>query len=267
MLLGTLRLNTTTRMKTLLTFALLVCFNTVFAIGGYNVGDELFVHAPSGLKLRPAPNSNDALATLPYGAKLKVVQNKSTANPKEVDGLKGYWAKVEFEGKQGFIFDGYLSFLPTPKAGCNNVKDYCKDFFTSTSKELLQSVSCDNEIMDENTINLYSYKGRQIVYTLNQGYEWGGETLSIENISIEEGYLLSKVLFKADFDRSYDYYKANPNSATIDNIPVDLAPYVMFKTDAENPDCLTINFQSECYDQLNVVQRKGVMVLRRSGGC
>ena len=255
-------------MKTYVTILLCLVATLGFSIDTYKMGDVLFVHAPSGLKLRPAANSDDALATLPYGAKVTVLENLATTYPKEVDGFKGYWARVEFEGKRGFVFDGYLSFLPTPKAGCTSLKQYCADYFVSGSKELVQSLSCDDEVTDETTVKLYSYKGRQVVLSINVGYEWGGETMTIENLSLAEGYLLAKGLYKKDFVQTYNHFKSQPDAAqTIDNVPVDIDSYITFKPAKDSPKCISLEFLSDCSEQLNVVQRKGVLLIRRSGGC
>jgi hypothetical protein len=117
-------------------------------------------------------------------------------------------------------------------------------------------------------VKLYSYKGRQVVLSINVGYEWGGETMTIENLSLAEGYLLAKGLYKKDFDQTYNHFKSQPDAAqTIDNVPVDIDAYSTFKPAKDSPKCISLEFLSDCSEQLNVVQRKGVLLIRRSGGC
>lgn len=255
-------------MKNLLTITFLLIATAAFAIGNYTTNDELFVHAPSGLKLRNVADGETVLATVPFGAKLKVLEPRKITSPKTVDGLKGYWAKVSYEGKTGYIFDGYLSFLPTPAAGCASLYDYCKKYFKVVSDSLTQSISCDEEVTDENAIQLFSFGGRKVVFTANRGYEWGGESISIQGLSLEEGYLLAKTLYKDDFDSSLKYYKEHPEQATSSNGGVvDIEKYSLFKPGELPNHCFFVEFQSECSDELEVVQRSNVVFIHRWGGC
>lgn len=255
-------------MKSLLTLLLSFVAATALAIGNYNINDELYVHAPSGLKLRNVPDGETVLATVPYGAKLKVVETRNTSTPaKTVDGLKGYWAKISYEGKTGYIFDGYLSFLPTPKPG-QNLYTYCKTFFKVASDSLVQYISCDAEVSDETAIRLFSFGNRKVVYSTNSGYEWGGEGMTIQGLSLEEGYLLAKTIYKDDFERSLKYYKEHPEQGTGSNGGViDLEIFTTFKHGQLPNHCFSVEFQSECSDMLEVVQRNGVLYIHRWGGC
>lgn len=96
-------------------FSLIAC-TASFAIGIYNPGDELFVHAGSGLVLRKTPDpKGERVAALNYGESITVQKTDFKKNPYSVEEfkgfkIKGFWVKVTTNGgKEGYVFDGYLS--------------------------------------------------------------------------------------------------------------------------------------------------------------
>jgi len=69
----------------------------------------LYVTAPSGLSLREFGNlQSEKIGKMPYGTKVKVIdlEENMTMN---VAGIKGGMDKIEFNHKEGFAFNGYLS--------------------------------------------------------------------------------------------------------------------------------------------------------------
>lgn len=115
-------------MKNLLLLLLFAPFSPLRAIDFYQPGDTLYVWATSGLVLRKAPSPDGAkLKTVPYGT-LLVALNYSGDKQTEVEAVPGFTAKgekyppvmlrggfamVAFRGDTGYVFDGYLSKLPS----------------------------------------------------------------------------------------------------------------------------------------------------------
>jgi len=92
-----------------------------FGIGVYNPGDELFVHAGSGLMLRNTPDpKGERILTLNPGDPVKILKTDFKKKPYVVTefkgfSIKGFWVKVSTAGgKEGYVFDGYLSKLRAP---------------------------------------------------------------------------------------------------------------------------------------------------------
>ncbi len=77
----------------------------------------LEVTAASGLKMRVMPNlESEVLAIIPYSAKVQVVKNElSIEKSMVIDYVSGKWVEVEYDGMQGYVFDGFLSHLPMPE--------------------------------------------------------------------------------------------------------------------------------------------------------
>ena len=84
-----------------------LCFLLVkesYSIQSYAAGQQLNVLTSSGMNLRDAPKGT-VLQKIPYGARIKTLQAKSTANPETIEGIQGNWVKVEYNGAMGFLFD------------------------------------------------------------------------------------------------------------------------------------------------------------------
>ncbi|MEO1436862.1 MAG: SH3 domain-containing protein [Bacteroidota bacterium] len=77
--------------------------------------EKRFIYAPSGLNLRNGPSTSDEkIETISYGSEIELLDCPGKAIL-TIDGLKGKMCKVRYDGKEGFIFTGYLSRFPAPK--------------------------------------------------------------------------------------------------------------------------------------------------------
>lgn len=65
------------------------------------------VRAASGLTLRSEPASAaKAIATVPFGHFMEIEDPR--VKSAEIDGRKGFWARVKYLGNSGYAFDGYF---------------------------------------------------------------------------------------------------------------------------------------------------------------
>lgn len=92
-----------------------------FCITQYNVGDQLYSLAPSGLVLRVTPNpQGKKIGTIALGDMLTVLPENFRKVPHSVLEFKGYnirgfWVQVRTaSGQNGYVFDGYLSRYQAP---------------------------------------------------------------------------------------------------------------------------------------------------------
>jgi hypothetical protein len=74
------------------------------------------VNASGGLNMRSAPTvSAEKITSIPAGKQVKIL---SLSERKEkVGNVTDYWAQVEYEGKRGWVFNGFLSHDSAPSAG------------------------------------------------------------------------------------------------------------------------------------------------------
>ncbi len=71
------------------------------------------VYAPSGLKLRVEPTTqSEVLTIVPYGDKVTLITMTDTAQ--QIEWMNGHWAKVNYDGIEGYLFGGFISDLPVP---------------------------------------------------------------------------------------------------------------------------------------------------------
>ena len=65
------------------------------------------VTAVSGLSIRNQPSRNGRLlTTAPYSAKLTIISQEVTED--NINGKKGYWYKVQYQGTTGFAWGNFL---------------------------------------------------------------------------------------------------------------------------------------------------------------
>jgi len=164
------------------------------AIQNYTTGQTLNVLATSGMNLRDAPKGT-VLQKIPYSARVKTLQAKSSANPETVEGIQGNWVKVEYNGATGFLFDGFLSTLPAPEINGADLHAYAKKWMNPVSDYLEIDYHRFNMGPSVRATQLFRLKTDTVVYFSDVYYEGGTEILSVPGISLEEAYLVARANF------------------------------------------------------------------------
>lgn len=169
------------------------------AIGIYNPGDQLYVHAAGGLMLRKTPDAKgEVIKSLPYGSAVKVLNKDFKKKPQTVEEFKGYsirgfWVCVEADSVEGYVFDGYLSTFKTPDAAfdANQVKhSLVEDFLLAHTEFKGNSIPLNDQ---EDYRRLFK-SGAQVELKRAEGGSSQQITFQ-KSISIEEGYLIGKGLW------------------------------------------------------------------------
>jgi hypothetical protein len=71
------------------------------------------VFATSGIKLRATPSqTGQVLKIIPFGETVSVLE--STGQVQSIEWMDGKWIKAQYQGSEGYIFDGFTSGLPVP---------------------------------------------------------------------------------------------------------------------------------------------------------
>lgn len=177
-----------------LAFIMCLLSPRVLAIHNYGLGQPLNVLAPSGMNLRDAPRGN-VLQLIPYGAQIKTLQAKSYMHSERVEGIKGNWVKVNYQGKTGFLFDGFLSSLPAPELNGGNFHEYTLKNLRPVS-DLLEINNVPYHIgASIIATQLFEIGSDTVIYHLDGYCEGAMEILSIPNISLEEAYLVARAMY------------------------------------------------------------------------
>ena len=175
-----------------------------FAIGTYQIGDKLYILAKSGLTLRAKPDPNgEKVAIVGYATAVTVsTQDLRDRKSHSVDDsgykLNGFWVKVKADGKEGYIFDGYLSKLKAPsKTPFENLKDgedFIETYYATNSAKAGQPIPF---IGNEPDYPKYQQKYQDGALIEMERHEVGvvRHMRLPKGTSLEEGYLIGKNLW------------------------------------------------------------------------
>ena len=89
-------------------------------------GSQLFVVANSGLNMRETPDATSmTINTIPYGSLVTVMPfDQECVIIQEIEWTRGSWIKVEYDGYEGYVFDGFLSPLAVPRYAAEVTEGY-----------------------------------------------------------------------------------------------------------------------------------------------
>jgi hypothetical protein len=174
-------------------------------------GDFYNVMATSGLKMRATPNGKKLL-TIPYNGQVEKINdgkdygNLTVTELKDFK-IKGKWIKVKYDGKEGFVFDGYLTKLPLPDKGIvyeqtekysGHIEYYIKRKFKPSSISYWTEKFGDCEPKEKNCIcaTKQNFFDNKIIYRNTWCQELGvQEDFDFKDITLAEIYSISKVIY------------------------------------------------------------------------
>lgn len=180
--------------------------------------EKYSVMAVSGLKMRATPNGKQLL-TIPYNGKVEKIEAKGYGdlNVEELKDffIKGEWVKIKYNGKEGFVFSGYLTSFPIPEMVGEDIDytEYDSEFMHYLQKKFEALGEKYDYLYEDNSDykdpNSDPYKcGYSQVYSNNilykkDGCEKGGkEYLKIKGITMIEAYFILRAL---DVNHTVEY--------------------------------------------------------------
>ena len=190
---------------------LLLCldFQSVNANSTYVWGDTLHVWATSGLNMREGPGTDfPKMKKLEYGDKVQVIDNYLRSTPLSLTIIKksktsdsfvinGHWVRVIIDSQEGYVFDGYLSQMPTLKI----VKIEDDDSFTWRSESMYDYVKREIGFAERNTDTVNNDEAIKETYSAKKWISFSSlsnncyeATTEFHNLSLREVYLFMNVL-------------------------------------------------------------------------
>lgn len=184
--------------------ALLMLPAFAWSIGVYNPGDELYVLAEKGLVLRKTGDlKGERILTLNTGDAVTVQKTDFKKKPftaEEFKGfnIKGFWVKVRTaDGKEGYVFDGYLSKYKAP----TRVADDTNSGYSTAELFLIRnSEKKGDKIVLPKTDTRYE-RYRQLFKNgseaeIDNGEGGNSQKITFQKgITMEEAYLIGKGLW------------------------------------------------------------------------
>ena len=251
----------------------LFCFSMpAFAANRYSNGDTLHVLALSGLRLRDQPGGQTVLATLPYGATLMVQEAQPDDRNETVENIAGHWVLVNWQGRKGYVFDGFLSVLPAPSEKTKSLSEYCDQYFKKKGP-LIDVKLGEEETTNDIGIQYYTYREMLIELKTNGYYESSSETLVIDpayKVSPEEMYLLLKAVFRKEIAESINMIETGAFKPDEDlepqtrNLDKNYYNFIPLK------DCREIDYylySEVCYQGLKIGRFGYMIFIQCWGGC
>lgn len=150
-----------------------------------------YVAAKAGLNIREKPDINaKVLDKIPYAAKISLPESGEESKKVITEGMTGYWKKITYNNKTGYIIDTYLFPFAPPKAGTKTIKEYLSQLADPFGSELINKGG-NEEVGYELRKQLYKNGGESHVF---QGYEYGSVTYFIPDLTTQQGFLLLRMI-------------------------------------------------------------------------
>ena len=184
----------------------------------YQPGDSMYVWAKSGLKMRVSPDlKGDKILTIPYGTKVKIDSYQEelpavkirVVKAQKIEGmeyksfyLKGHWCRVSYLDTIGYIFDGYLSKMPTfelaPYLKETEVKQMVQESFEDYADKhfgLLQRLDFEKNPTLVYPVSLRKIYGNGMIIEEGASRSGWKQRIILPGMSFEEGFLLFSTKF------------------------------------------------------------------------
>lgn len=180
-----------------------------------------YVAAKTGLSIREKPEATSkVLDKIPYGTKVTTLEEPGNWVSITTEGMMGYWRKVKYNNKTGYIVDNYLLPLSPPKLNAiKDLKQYLAQASQPFGTKLVRkstSMNLDDEGGWELTKQLYK-NGSEWHQFL--AYEYNSDTYFLPDFSLQQGFLLLRLIpeFKNIFGEKDEFPTANKKFSRDDN--------------------------------------------------
>lgn len=156
----------------------------------------MYVAAKTGLSIREKPEaSSTVLEKIPYGTKITLLEMTEEKKSISTEGIDGYWQKVKYNNKTGYIVDSYLFPWAPPKlTTVKEMKNYLAQVTVPFGAKLLVKSGAMNNITEggwQVTKQLYK-NGAE--WHEQQGFEYGSDIYFLPGFSMQQGFLLLRLI-------------------------------------------------------------------------
>lgn len=228
----------------------------------------MYVAAKTGLSLREKPEAGSkVLEKITYGSKLILLNVDEEWVPIVTEGMNGYWRKVKFNNKTGYVVDSYLFNSPPPKlATVKDLKQYLAQITQPFGAKLVVKSGAMSQITEGGwELHKQLYKNGAEWHE-GLGYEYGSDTYFIPNFTVQQGFLLLRLI--PEFSNLFgekDEYPLESKKIKKGEIEYDI------KVDKITPesywvDKITISYEDGAYYKLEMFQTDFQLVIVYSSG-
>lgn len=154
-----------------------------------------YAAAKTGISLREAPTASaKVLEKIAYAEKVEPLADTMSSKAITTEGFNGFWWKVKYNNKEGYVVSNYLLSVPPPKAGTKNLKEYFAQLSSATASPLVIKKTNDalNEMGESSLTKQFFKNGME--WHEAQGYETSSEVYILPGFTIEQAFLLLRIL-------------------------------------------------------------------------
>jgi hypothetical protein len=154
-----------------------------------------YVAARSGLNIREKPETTArVLDKIPYAGKISLQEASEQNKRVSTEGFIGYWRKVTYNNKSGYIIDTYLLPYPPPQAEVKTLKEYLSQ---------ISIVFGDSLVINNATQDNVEEGGSQLIKQLYKnggewheflGYEYNSLTYFIPGFTMQQAFILVRLI-------------------------------------------------------------------------
>jgi hypothetical protein len=223
-------------MKKIIAFLAIVILYCQMPLMAAPQQDFMNVVAPSGLKLRATPGmDSEVLYIIPSKSVVQIIENELFPRVEdEISYISGSWVYVNYEGEEGYVFDGFLSDLPLP------IHEFEKTQFDLDLIYPLETWMEYHHVGLMNTDTFASSLYTKVVYEYEEGNKMSQKntsshyTLSVElsDARIFDAYHLLTNMLSSKSEISEFTQKAvfvRNNAGIVDKIKIDIEEPILIK--------------------------------------
>lgn len=179
----------------------------------HSQNDPLYVAAKTGLSIREKPDpASKVLDKIPYGTKLNLIDEDGGSTTIITEQLTGYWRKVKYHNKTGYIVDSYLFPWPPPKlATVKEMKQYLAQVSVPFGQKLVIRSAAAPQIPESGwQLSKQLYKNGAEHHNF-LAYEYASDTYFLPGFSLQQGFLLLRLIpeFKDVFGEKDEFPTAS----------------------------------------------------------
>jgi uncharacterized protein YgiM (DUF1202 family) len=157
--------------------------------------NTMYVAAKTGLNIREKPDVNaKVLDKIPYAAKIVLQEPGEEAKRIITEGFTGYWQKVTYNNKTGYIIDSYLLPIAPPESGTKTMKDYMAQVSALFGDKLVITKGVMENVEEggsQLTKQLYKNGAEWHEYL---GYEYNSMTYFMPGLTMQQAFLLVRLI-------------------------------------------------------------------------
>ncbi len=169
---------------------------------------SFYVAAKTGLSIRETPDANGkVLDKIPYGTKITLLEDNSEWVSIKTEGLMGFWRKVKYNNKTGYIVSSYLFPVAPPASTVKDMRTYLSKISQPFGAKLVVKSGTMNNIEEggwELQKQLYRNGGEWHKF---MGYEYGSDTYFLPDFTLSQAFLLLRLIpeFKEVFGEKDEF--------------------------------------------------------------